>query len=377
MEALELTNLPLEFQDWLKTKKDNDYWLVPDVPFDSAIQKFNYYTNKLKEKKLKCRQVTWFVTNKCNLSCVHCGVSANDRLFKDLTLEEFSKITPQLKKIGVEFVTLSGGEALLRKDIVEVITFLKENGFKVGLVTNATYLTKTLQKLGKNIPDSISISIDGLEENHFLIRQNKSNYKTAIKAITEAKELGVNIISVATCVYPHNLKDLEELKTTLFEAGIDQWVLRAITPSGRASEKQNYFLDKQQIKDLLIYIKNNIENGYDITVGADLGYLGKLDSSIYLYPYFCTVGWDSFVILPNGDIKGFEEDYLPVEGNVLKDDIEKIWLKKFKYYRKPKLTNECLKCAYFSRCRGGYIPGAEVGRRCIKGTLELLENEKL
>ncbi|MFN4152117.1 MAG: radical SAM protein, partial [Candidatus Sericytochromatia bacterium] len=302
MEALELTNLPLEFKDWLKTKKDNDYWLVPDVPFDSAIQKFNYYTNKLKEKKLKCRQVTWFVTNKCNLSCVHCGVSANDRLFKDLTLEEFSQITPQLKKIGVEFITLSGGEALLRKDIVEVITFLKENGFKVGLVTNATYLTKKLQKLGKNIPDSISISIDGLEENHFLIRQNKSNYKTAIKAIKEAKELGVNIISVATCVYPHNLKDLEELKTTLFEAGIDQWVLRAITPSGRASEKQNYFLDKQQIKDLLIYIKNNIENGYDITVGADLGYLGKLDSSIYLYPYFCTVGWDSFVILPNGDI---------------------------------------------------------------------------
>jgi radical SAM protein with 4Fe4S-binding SPASM domain len=377
MNTSELINLSSSFNTWLKNKNENDYWLAQNIPFDSAIQRFNNYTKQLKQKSLKCKQVTWFVTNKCNLSCVHCGVSANDRLFKELSLEEFSNITPKLKKIGVKYVTLSGGESLLRKDIVEIISFLKDNEFNVGLVTNASLLTKTLIRLQDKIPDSISISIDGLEQNHSIIRQNKSNYSQAIKAITKAKELGVPIVSVATCVYPNNLKELDELKKVLFNAGIDQWLLRPITPSGRAYEKKDYFLDKYQIKDLLIYIKNNIEQGYDITVGQDLGYLGKLDSYIYLYPYFCTIGWDSFVILPNGDIKGFEEDYLPLEGNILKDDIEEIWQNKFKYYRKPKLTDKCLKCAYFPSCRGGYIPGVKVNKRCIKGTLELLENETM
>ncbi|MFN8673202.1 MAG: radical SAM protein [Candidatus Sericytochromatia bacterium] len=369
----ELTN-NLDFSTWIKTKKDNDYWYVSDVPYNYGILKFHNYTNLLKNNQLKCKQVTIFVTNRCDLACLHCGVSANERQFSELTLENFEKIIlPKLKTIGVEYITLSGGEPFLRKDIVEIITLIKKEGFKLGIVSNGSKIKKNFKKLDiLAIPDTITISIDGLEKNHTKIRKNKTNFKKAIEAITILKQFEVPIVAVSTCIYPYNLNDLEELKKIIFNLGADKWILRPISPSGRASDINDYYLTNEQLRDLLFYIKNNVENNYDISIGADIGYLGKLDSYIYLEPYFSSTGWDSMIILPNGDIKGFDEIYLPKEGNILIDDIEKIWKEGFKYYREPELPDDCLKCEYFTSCRGGYISGAEMGKRCIKPVLKML-----
>ena len=68
----------LSFNDWIKTKKYNDYWFYPDSPDDFALATFKQHKNLLESGELSCRQFTWFVSNKCNLACEHCGVSAND-----------------------------------------------------------------------------------------------------------------------------------------------------------------------------------------------------------------------------------------------------------------------------------------------------------
>ncbi len=371
----EVTSLPANFVQWLKNKNENDYWYASDVPQDFAIKKFHYYSKALKEKSLQCKQVTWFITNKCDLSCVHCGVSANERAFSELTLEQFITFIPKLKKIGVEYITLSGGEPLVRKDAPEIISTLKKYGFKLGMVTNGSKVKKLCQNMTEYKLDSISISIDGMEKNHSLIRKSKSNFQKAIESIKTAKEAGVKIVAVSTCVYPHNIEDLELLKETIFSNGADQWILRPITPSGRAFEKSDYFMNHHQIKNLLYFATLNLLKGYDVTVGADLGYLGKLDSSLYSAPYFCSVGWNSMIILPNGDIKGFDEAHLPYEGNLLTDDLEEIWFNGFKYYREPNLPETCYQCEYFISCRGGYIPGAEMGRRCLKPVLKMFEED--
>jgi len=365
-------NLPEETISWLKTKKENDYLFSSNVPPDFALQKFKQLSEQLNKRTLKCHQVTWFVTNRCNLSCLHCGVSANQRRFSEISLADFAKIIPDLKELGVNFVSLTGGEPLIRKDIFEIIDLLKNSGFKVGMVTNASRLAELCSRMGDNKIDSLSISIDGLEKNHSLIRKSKNNFQETIAGIKMAKEAGINIVVVFTCVYPDNLQDLDELREMIFSAGADQWVLRPVTPSGRASAKENYFLSPEQVRDLLYYVKNVLEQGFDVSVGGEIGYLGKLDSYLYLSPYFSYAGWHSFVVLPNGDIKGFEELHLPVEGNIRKGDLKKIWFEGFNYYRNPELPDACLSCEYFSHCRGGHLPGAELGKRCIKPIIQLL-----
>lgn len=361
------------FIEWLKNKKYNDYWFISDTSDNYALELYNKNYRLLKSSQLQCKQLTWFVSNKCNLSCIHCGISANERKFKEITLEQFQNIIPKLKEIGVEYITLTGGEPLLRKDIIEIIMLLKANNFKVGMVTNGTYIEKLKNLNKENMIDAISISIDGLEQNHSLIRKSKNNFNETINAIKIAKKLGVKIVSIPTCVYPSNINDLEDLKSIIFSSGADQWVLRPVSPSGRAEDKKDYELSYDQIKDLLLYVKDNIQKGYEVTVGSDLGYLGILDSHLYLSPYFSSIGWSAMTLLPNGDIKGFDEMHLPLEGNVFNDDIKDIWLYGFEYFRKPYIPNECYDCKYFSRCRGGNHVTAELGRRCIKPVLEMLE----
>lgn len=362
------------FIEWLKNKKYNDYWFISDTSENYALNQYNKNYKLLKSGNLKCKQLTWFVSNKCNLSCIHCGVSANDRKFNEITLEQFENLIPKLKDLGVEYITLTGGEPLLRKDIIEIITLLKSNNFKVGMVSNGTYIDKLNNLSSENIIDVISISIDGLEENHSLVRKSKTNFNDTLKAIQICKKLGVKIVSVPTCVYPDNIKDLDELKTLIFEYGADQWILRPVSPSGRAGGKKDYELSYEQIKNLLLYVKDNIEKGYEITVGSDLGYLGALDSYLYLSPYFSNIGWSAMTLLPNGDIKGFDELHLPIEGNIFDNDINDIWLYGFEYFRKPFIPDECYECKYYARCRGGNLVTAELGRRCIKPVLDILEN---
>ncbi|MFN8577284.1 MAG: radical SAM protein [Candidatus Sericytochromatia bacterium] len=363
------------FLEWFKSKKENDYWLISDIPNNYALINYKKNYSLLKSQELKCKQITWFVTNKCNLSCIHCGVSANERKFNDISIQHFENIIPDLKDIGVNYITLTGGEPLIRKDIIEIINLLKNNNFKVGMVSNGTYIEKLKSLKLENMIDAISISIDGLEQNHSHIRKSSKNFKQTIDAIKISKNLGVKIVSIPTCVYPQNINELDALKELIFSQGADQWVLRPVSPSGRAGYKKEYEMSYKQIKDLLIYVKKNIELGYEVTVGSDLGYLGKLDSDIYLSPFFIPIGWNSMSLLPNGDIKGFDEEHLPTEGNIFKDNIKDIWLNKFQYFRNPELPEECITCRYFPRCRGGNLVTAELNRRCIKPVLEMLEND--
>lgn len=368
-------NLPLDFILWLKNKKNNDYWYLKDSPDDYALRLYNENIQLLKEKNISCKYLNWFVTNNCNLSCNHCGVSANDIKFKNLTLEEFANIIPDLRKIGTEYISLSGGEPFSRKDIFDIIAVLKICEFKVSAVTNGFNFKKNKKKLSEYPLNSIMISIDGLEETHNKIRGSKNSFQEAISAIEVSKEVGINVVNVHTCVYPENFGELEKLRELFFSKGINQWILRPVFPSGRAKDKNKYSLSNEQIKELLYFARDSVFQGFDIIMGDDIAYLGKLDSILSMKPFFFSGGWNSMVILPNGDIKGVEEDFLPVEGNILKDSIIDIWYNKFEYYRFPKIPSTCLNCNYYPNCHGGYLPGGEIDKRCIKQVLEIIDKD--
>ncbi len=368
-------NLPADFINWLKNKKENDYWYLNNSSNTYALEKYNEILEKLKNQDLPCRYITWFVNNICNLSCDHCGVSANDLSYDNLSIIDFANIIPELIKLGTEYVTLSGGEPFLRKDIIEIIELLHYSDFKVGIVTNGSKISKYSKKLLKHGPDSVTVSIDGLRKNHDKIRGKKGSFEKALDSLEIFREVGVKLINVHTCIYPENLDELDELREIFFNKKIDQWVLRPIFLSGRADGKNQYSLSDNQVKNLLIYAKNSVELGYDVSIGGDLGYLGKLDSILSSKPYFDTTGWSGMVILPNGDIKAFNESYLPIEGNILKDNIKDIWYDKFTSYRFQEIPQECISCEYHGRCRCGYYPALELGKRCIRPILRELENE--
>ena len=86
------------------------------------------------------------LTHRCNLACVHCYVNlpAHDRAAKqrELTTEEVYRVLDQLAEAGTLWLTLTGGEPLLRPDFCDIYTYAHELGLVLTVYTNATLVTE-------------------------------------------------------------------------------------------------------------------------------------------------------------------------------------------------------------------------------------------
>lgn len=361
----------LEFTQWLKIRNPNDYWRRPAVPPDYAQRKYQHFHRQWQAGKLKCEHIVWHVTNRCNLKCAHCGVWGGEKRYRDLSLDEFALHIPKYLKLGVKYVTLSGGEPLVRKDLHKIIAVLKIVGFKVAMVTNGHHLERYAEALTAYPLDSISISIDGYGKAHDDLRLFPGSYEHTLDALRFAQKIEIPIRNVNTCVTPDNLEDLHKLKEDIFAAGANHWVLRPVALAGRADESMT--LDSDAMRQLLDFARKTVESGQRLSVGG-IGYLGDWDAIFSPQPYFNSTGWNNLYILPNGDIKGFNSDHLPVEGNLLKDDLIELWQEGFSYYRNIQLPEFCQECPYLGRCHGGNHAEADAGYRCVRPVLDGLEN---
>jgi len=137
-----------------------------------------------------------FITSNCNLRCKHCFYWKElNKPKKELTLKEIDKISQNFKHI--HYLTITGGEPTLRKDVLEIIrTFYKNNKVKhLAFHTNG-YLPEKVKELSeqfiKEFPDmitTISLSLDQIEEKHDEIRGRKNSYKNLTKTIKILKPL--------------------------------------------------------------------------------------------------------------------------------------------------------------------------------------------
>jgi radical SAM protein with 4Fe4S-binding SPASM domain len=147
----------------------------------------SYYPDYLfgKGRIRRLRAVSIEVTFRCNCRCQMCplyGVQTNggkeliDALERnrELTVDEFKKLFIDLKELKTESVEFTGGEAFLRKDILDITKLAKQSGFRVSFITNGGMITKEIaRELVRLEVDSIVISLDGPKEVHENIRKAK------------------------------------------------------------------------------------------------------------------------------------------------------------------------------------------------------------
>ena len=85
------------------------------------------------------------LTARCNNNCTHCYINLpeKDKNAKDLELsfDKICALIDEAQVLGVLWVTLSGGEPLLRKDFIKIYRYLKEKGMLVSVFTNAALIT--------------------------------------------------------------------------------------------------------------------------------------------------------------------------------------------------------------------------------------------
>ena len=139
--------------------------------------------------------VVWNVTRRCNLKCVHCYAHARDEEFKgELSTSEGKEVLDDLAAFGSPVVLFSGGEPLVRPDLVELAEYAVGKGMRAVISTNGTLINSRiagdLKKVGLSY---VGISLDGLDEVNDRFRGVKGAFRKAMDGITACRDAGIKV----------------------------------------------------------------------------------------------------------------------------------------------------------------------------------------
>jgi len=188
--------------------------------------------------------VSLHVTNRCNLRCPHCYANYDNRFGDpppDFTTEEIERYIDDLYRLGMRWLTLLGGEPLLRRDIGRIIRHAKRKGILVDLVTNGYLLPEKLEEI---LPvDFICLSIEGDEAQHDWARNTPGAYRAILRALEALKDRGPKIRLHATLLRSNieGIRHLSELaKRYDAEFGYSQVIVHEYndSPEVRFSEEE-------------------------------------------------------------------------------------------------------------------------------------------
>ena len=147
------------------------------------------------------------ITNRCNENCIYCHhdgmVSSKD----EMTPDEIYRICKIAKSLGVKKIRLSGGDPLIRKDIVEIVEKIASLDFKdISLTTNGVLLEKYAKDLKDAGLDRVNVSLDTLNRDTYKFVTNMDYLNEAKAGILKAVEVGLYPVKINMVI----MKDINQ-----------------------------------------------------------------------------------------------------------------------------------------------------------------------
>jgi radical SAM protein with 4Fe4S-binding SPASM domain len=183
--------------------------------------------------------VVWTVTRRCNLACLHCYAAAGDRPFPgELSTAEARAMLRDLAEFGVSVLLLSGGEPLIRPDLMELAAFARSQGLRVTISTNGTLITAGVAERLKAIGVGyVGISLDGVGATHDYFRGQVGAFQAALTGIRHCRAAGIRV-GVRLTLTRHTVRDLTELFAAVEQEGVERMCFYHLVPSGRGRSLQ-------------------------------------------------------------------------------------------------------------------------------------------
>ena len=353
--------------------------------------------NMLQEHPLQ--QLFWECTLRCNLRCRHCGSDCKAQATQaDMPKEDFLRV---LDSIAARtdphkvFVIISGGEPLMRPDLEECCAAIYAKGFPWGMVTNGLALTpERLVGLVKAGMHSITLSLDGLEDDHNWMRGNPQSFRQVDQALTHLSTLirhfshpsggagGGLTYDVVTCVTRRNLPHLSDIRDYLHSKGVPRWRIFTVFPVGRAATDPDLQLTDAEFRSVFDFIRDSRRSSHSslhssrsslhashsslhssrstlhapmaVTYGCE-GFLGDYEGEVRDHLYTCQAGITIGSVLIDGSISActsIRSNYH--QGNIYQDDFMDVWEHRFQPYRNREWmrTGPCADCHLFHYCQG-------------------------
>jgi len=196
--------------------------------------------------------VVWNVTRRCNLRCAHCYSQSEDRNYRgELSFDEGKALIDDLAEFGSPVILFSGGEPLIRPDILDLIRYAAGKGLRAVVSTNGTLITAKLAAQLKEIGLSyVGISLDGLEEVHDAFRGFRGTFARVMKAIKNCQDVGLKV-GLRFTINRRNFQDIAGIFDLVEERKIPRICFYHLVYAGRGTELVDEDLDHEQTREVV------------------------------------------------------------------------------------------------------------------------------
>ena len=291
---------------------------------------------------------SWQVTYRCNFRCSFCGYwKMNTRKEEELKVADFALGARKLKKIGPMFVSLAGGEPMIRRDLPEIVSAVSDYHFPF-ITTNGWLVTseKAKRLFGAGLMGAV-VSLDFADEKkHDENRGKEGAFKKAVAAVKyfmEAKRNKFQKVNVTAVLLKENIDEIEKLIILAKKMGAE-FTLQPyanIKADGLNCEVSSEHIITQDVSAHLLKLKKKYPH-----FKSTPEYLRRFDEFFQGGIDNCQAGRLFFNIDQKGDIAKCVEDMENPVGNIKTIGIEELRNALLQKQRE----NRCKDCWY--GCRG-------------------------
>lgn len=330
--------------------------------------------------------VVWNVGRRCNLHCVHCYSQSQDIEYPDeLTTAQAKAMIDDLAAYGAPVILFSGGEPLMRKDLLELGHYAREKGLRAVISTNGTMIDKDMAKRLKEVGLSyVGISLDGLEETNDKFRGFKGAFQLALAGIRNCQEAGIKV-GLRFTINARNAQDIPGIFQLLEDENIPRVCFYHLVYAGRGTKLIEDDLTHEETRRVVDLIMDKTKDLHDRGKPKEVLTVDNHADAIYLYQRMlreksprtgevmellkmnegnssgiglACISWDGAVHADQ-----FWRHYS--FGNIKERPFSQIWedvtnpvmagLKN----RKPLIKGRCARCQWFNLCNANFRVRAE------------------
>jgi len=301
--------------------------------------------------------VSWNVTRRCNLRCGHCYRDAGPAAPGELSTAEGLALIEEIARAGFRILILSGGEPLLREDLMDLIARARERGLRPVLGTNGTFIDRSAARdLLRAGAAAAGISLDSLRpEYHDAFRGLAGAWQAAVAGMEACRAVGLPF-QIHTTVTRQNYHEVEALTDLAVELGAQAHHVFFLVAVGRAATLAGADLDPDGYEELLrrLVIKGR-EVSIEVkpTCAPQFMRVARQMGVPTRYTRGCLAGIAYCLVNPVGEVQPCA--YLDlVVGNVRATPFGEIWRHSpvFAALRAGRYRGKCGRCRYREICGG-------------------------
>jgi len=318
------------------------------------------------------------VTRQCQTMCRICAIDTGRGSNIVLTLDEIKAIVDQFKAIGVKMVALTGGDPLVRDDLLDILRYVRSKDLIAGFSTSLLSLSEQLASALGELDVKVQVSLDGSKPETNDYNRGKGSFERARRGIDLLNKHGVEF-RIAFCIMKHNIGDSPDMVDLAERLGAREVAFRKVKLLGRALRlKDEVYPSPEEMTRAytLLYraAYDRMDKGLRINAKYNSVFFGGRGSDYKRLP--CGAGRNIIHITYKGDIVPcslFTEDKF-VQGNAKQDAIAEVWEKSelLNCFRTTSVDDipKCKTCRYRYFCGGGcraeayFLEGDLLGNCC-------------